>query len=164
MKTHCIALTSLLLLATAAPAGVHTPFAAGEIFYKEKLKIGGGCDSFSTAASLDVWLYNDLTWTAVAPWGTFDGPLQPAGKPGVFNLQFGPASQSAYRMYLEEAATILCGTPVSIPSPQVETLQVKIGKSGSSSVSLRASATGTSAFGSARGTHQLKGKGVLALP
>jgi hypothetical protein len=162
VKIHLVVVSSLLFFAGPALAGASVPIASGEIVYKEKLKIGSGCDSFSTIAVMDVTLYS-TTWTAVAPAGTFDGPLQSAGKPGVYNLQFGPASLSAYRAYLEDVASDLCGTAVSIPSVQTE-IQVKLGKGGKTSMSLRGSGVGTSAFGSAQGSHQLKGKGVLELP
>jgi hypothetical protein len=165
MRIHRLALPLVLLLASAADAAEpEPPRAYGMIVYKEKLKVGGGCDSFGIVTQMSISMDVGGSWAASSIAGLFTGTMTPAGKPGVWNLLFDAASLDAYGAYLEEIATDLCGTPVTILDGTIEAFQLKLKPkedTAAAAVSLRTSAIGESALGAAGGRHQLKGKGTL---
>jgi hypothetical protein len=168
MRIHLLVLASFLALAGATHAAeAEPPRAHGAVAYTEKLKIGGGCDSLSVATQMSISMDVGGAWSAYFPATGlgFSGTMTPAGKPGVWNLFFDQASMFAYFDFLEALATDLCGASVALEEILVDGFELKLkiaGDTAAASVSLRSSGTGASAFGPARGTHRLKGKGTLA--
>src|SRR5262245_41064549 len=114
MRILGLALVTALALAGAAHAAEpQLPRAYGTIVYKEKLKIGGGCDSFAIVQQMNISMDVGESWAAASIAGLFTGTMTSAGKPGVWNLVFDADSLDAYVAYLEEVATNLCGVAVT---------------------------------------------------
>jgi hypothetical protein len=158
--------TPLVFLLLAAAAGAQTsPLGSGLLTIKESLKVGGGCGSFRGEGVIAVSLLPNGAWTVQAPAGDFSGTLSPADPKGrSWNLQFDGPSLDSYQLYLEDVASELCGADVSISSGLIEPFRLKFNKDRTSvSFQLKTSATGSTAFGSGRGKHRIKGKGAFAL-
>ncbi len=162
MRFPAIALLSLLSVVSADAQPV--PAGSGLIVTKEKLKIGNGCASFSGADNVALSILPGGTWTAQATAGDFSGTLTPADPNGrSWNIQFDGPSLAFYELYLEDAASNLCGAAVSISNGLIETFVLKFGKDGTQvSLQLKTSASGSTIYGAGQGKHQIKGKGSFA--
>lgn len=155
----------LLSLSLAGAAEAQTfPVGVGVIMTKEKLKVGGGCDSFSIEDSFLFATYANGTWAADTDSGIYSGNLLPADSKGrSWNLVFDGSSMAQYGNYLEYVASMLCGTTVAIVDGSIDAFVIKLGKNGTQvSLQLKTSAVGMTVFGSGKGKHSVKGKGAFA--
>ena len=160
MKTLLAAL-AVTLLATTAHAQV-VPAGTGVIAFKQKLKTS--CGSVADLGTLTLVVNSNATWSTNAPGSGFSGTLVPVGTKGtLWALAFDGGSLTAYESYLEDAATNICSSPVSISDMQID-IVLKLGKDFSqASLALTTDATGTAAIFAGRGKHTLKGKGSFIL-
>jgi hypothetical protein len=151
----------ILLIACAGAAHAQTvPAGSGTLPFKAKLATS--CGGFTDTGTLTVALFANETWSADTPAGDFSGPLTPLDTKGrSWRLDFDGGSLAAYEAYLEDQATAICSSPVSISDLVVE-LVVKMGKgNATASATLKAKATGVAALFAGSGKHQLKAKGVF---
>jgi hypothetical protein len=165
MRLLAVLLTAWFGLASAAHAQT-VPAGSGTLGFKEKLATS--CGSFADVGTMDVVLFANETWTADTPAGDFGGTLTPLDTKGrSWRLDFDGGSLAAYEAYLEDQATMICSSPVSISDLVVE-LVVKLGKGNTTATAtLKAQATGVAAIFSGRGKHQIEAKGAFqpgALP
>ena len=163
MKLPALALLAVLFAVSAA-AAQPLPVGSGVIRFEERFKIGGGCDSYSAPGFAVFSVFPDGSFSVQTEAGAFRGTLRPANRKGlVWHLSFDDSSRSFYRLYLQAGASVLCGTPVTVGSPAIESFVLKLAKDrAQASFSLRASASGASAYGTGRGKHQIKGKGPFS--
>jgi hypothetical protein len=160
MKALPIVLAALFAFASAAHAQ-SVPAGSGTLPFKEKLKTP--CGGFADAGTLVLVLNANETWSAEAPAGNFAGTMTPLDARGrSWRLDFDGPSLAAYEAYLEDEATDLCSSPVSISNLALS-LVVKMGKNGTqASATLKASATGVAALFAGNGKHQLEAKGAFS--
>jgi hypothetical protein len=157
--------TILLFLSLAGAAEEQSfPVGVGVIATKEKLKVGGGCNSSNIEGSIWFATYANGTWAADTDSGLYTGSLSPADSKGrSWNLEFDGSSLLQYESYLEFVASMLCGTEVAILDGSIDAFVIKFGKDETQvSLQLKTSATGMTIFGSGKGKHSVKGKGAFA--
>lgn len=158
MKPVIVAI--VLLLAPLGAWAQAFPEGTGVIDFKEKFK-AKGCGGFKDEALLTVVANGDGTWSASAPAGDFSGTMMAGDAKGKkWLLFFDGGSFDDYFDYLEEVATELCFTPVSITFLEFKKFELKFNKDRSlAKLKLKTKAEGTTAFGPGKGSHALKGKG-----
>lgn len=152
-----LALVPLGAWAQAFPSGT------GVLEFKEKFK-AKGCGSFKDLDLLSFVANGDGTFDASAPAGDFSGTMMAGDAKGrKWLLSFDNDSFDDYIDYLESVATDLCLTSVSITAFEWKKFEVKFNKDGSKlKLKLKAKAEGSTAFGTGKGGHALKGKGFFA--
>lgn len=140
------------------------PVGSGLVEFKERIKVSGGCDSFNGVGTMLFSVNPDGTWVADTPTGLYSGVVEAADTKGLkWDLFFDEDSLWAYLEYLEDAASVLCGTPAILQGGEIRKFEASFRKDlRSVQIRLQTQAVGSTAFGSGKGKHAIQAKGGYA--
>ncbi len=163
MKLVPTTLVLLLTAALAASAHAH-PVGSSVMTFEERFAIRG-CEPYRGRGLLAITVRPDGAFELATEAGVFQGFVRPAeGRSRSWRLRFDDASLSLYALYLRAGANALCDTDASLSGGEIQTALLRLGRNGRVSLTLRASAEGSSASGAWRGRHRLVGTGMLRPP
>ena len=158
MKLATIAL--LGLLAASAAGAQQVPVGSGVMVVEERLRVGGGCESYRRASFIGFSVFPNGTFLLENDAGRFRGFLSPANSKGSSGkLRFDDPSRTFYGRYLVAGVRALCAREASL-SGRIESFVLRVGKDGRIFLRLSSSVRSSAPpMGHAR--HLIHGSGAL---